>query len=220
VKARATRCRVWLVATASLVVGALGWAALSRHSTSAVPGARSAGTAPTSSPAQGRGFGGGESAAVATALSDATASQGWLSLDDAGVSAAVARLAAPVAAPGLAAQTVGEMRSVRQALSASPGPVWWVLAPLAVRVEAFHPPSASVDVWVASLLSAPGVVEPTAGFSRVSVGLELVGGTWKLVSIGSSPGPTPMLAPADPPSSAGALGATLAGYAPVPAGDA
>ena len=212
------RPRIRVLGVALLVGAAVAWAAFPHDRKAATVGRRVSGATHVLPPAGTSPAPGGESAAVAAAVADATASRDWLSMDDAAVSRAVAALSAPGASDALATETVAQMRSARQALSASPGPVWWVVAPLAVRVSRFNTTSASVDVWVVNVLSAPGVVDPEAGFSRVTVGLELVGGAWKLDAIDQAPGPAPALALAQRPYSAAELESVLDGYAPLPRG--
>ena len=98
-----------------------------------------------------------EEGARAAAVSMATASQDWLYLGDAEVDAAVRARATDEAGPALAAETVTKLGEARRALGASPGRVWWVVRPLATRVEHFDAARARVVVWTVSVLSATGV---------------------------------------------------------------
>lgn len=153
-----------------------------------------------------------EHGARATALAYASASQDWLYLSDQEIEASVTAIATAPAAASLSAETVAELRTARQALARSPGRVWWLVRPLASRVERFDPASARVVVWTVSVLSASDVALPQADWARVAVDLTWVEDAWRLQAIADTPGPTPMAGTKDRPWQPEALDEALAGF--------
>jgi hypothetical protein len=110
------------------------------------------------------------------------------------------------AAPGVASELidhdVSEAAAIRSRLAADGGVVWWVVSPLAVRVDAYAPERARVAVWLATVVAsgadAAVSTEATAPMVRFQVDtVELVwaGGRWTVWSTTSVEGPAPMLAP-------------------------
>ena len=140
-----------------------------------------------------------ESGARATAIAFATASQDWLYLDDEQIDRAVRAIATASAGPSLSAETVAELRTARDGLAKSTGRVWWLVRPLASRVERFDPATARVVVWTVTILSAADVALPQADWMRVTVDLAWEGDTWRLQAIDDVPGPTPMTGTKDRP---------------------
>lgn len=150
--------------------------------------------------------------ARAAAIAYATASQRWMYLDDVGVEAAVSGIATSAAAPRLAAEVVDEVRVAREGLVSSPGRVWWIVRPLATRVETHRAGSARVAVWVVSVLSAPDVAMPQSDWRTVTLELEWERGDWRVDGIQDSAGPTPMLGPRDRPWAPEQLDESLDGF--------
>jgi hypothetical protein len=140
-----------------------------------------------------------EPGARATAIALATASQDWLYLDDEQIDRAVHAIATASAAPSLSAETVAELRTARDGLAKSTGRVWWLVRPLASRVEKFDPATARVVVWTVTILSAADVALPQADWMRVTVDLAWEGDAWRLQAIDDVPGPTPMTGTKDRP---------------------
>ena len=140
-----------------------------------------------------------ESGARATAIAFATASQDWLYLDDEQIDSAVRAIATASAGPSLSAETVAELRTARDGLAKSTGRVWWLVRPLASRVERFDPATARVVVWTVTILSAADVALPQADWMRVTVDLAWEGDAWRLQAIDDVPGPTPMTGTKDRP---------------------
>jgi len=81
------------------------------------------------------GFAADEAGAVAASISYATASQRWLYFTDDEIRAAVDEIATPIAAPRMADQIVLDVSTAREQLAESPGRVWWLVRPLAWRVD-------------------------------------------------------------------------------------
>lgn len=153
-------------------------------------------------PAAGRVAEGGdpsETGARAAAIAYATASQDWLYLSDEDVERSVTAIATPAAGPQLSQETVTELRAARDALAKSPGRVWWVVRPLASRVERFDRQTARVVVWTVTVLSASDVALPQADWMRVAIDLARVDGEWRVQAIAEVPGPTPMTGTKDRP---------------------
>ena len=182
------------------------------------PGPRRTGLAQSSSaiapPTAPSGAPAGPENARSAAVGFATDSQNWLYLTDAQIDQAVLRIATPGAGARLAAQTVADMSAARHGLSASYGPLWWLVRPLAAGVETFSPPDARVGVWVVTVLCAPGVASPQANWETVTVDLtwETNAGGWKVSGLTETAGPTPLTSNQEPASSSDAFEAALAGY--------
>ena len=140
-----------------------------------------------------------EPGARATAIAFATASQDWLYLDDEQIDRAVRTIATASAGPSLSAETVAELRTARDGLAKSTGRVWWLVRPLASRVERYDPATARVVVWTVTILSAADVAMPQADWMRVTVDLVWEGDAWRLQAIDDEPGPTPMTGTKDRP---------------------
>lgn len=140
-----------------------------------------------------------EAGARAAALAYASASQDWLYLSDEEIERSVLAIAAPAVGPELSRETVTEVGVAREALSKSPGRVWWVVRPLASRVERFDHQTARVVVWTVTVLSASDVALPQADWMRVAVDLAWVDGSWRVQAIADVPGPTPMTGTTDRP---------------------
>jgi hypothetical protein len=153
-----------------------------------------------------------EASARAAAIAFATASQDWLYLSDEEVDRSVRAIATPEAGPSLSQETVSELRTARDALRKSPGRVWWVVRPLASRVERFEAASARVAVWIVTILSAADVALPQAEWLRVAVDLVWADGAWRVQAVGETPGPTPMTGTKDRPWQPEPLDGALAGF--------
>lgn len=153
-----------------------------------------------------------EEGARAAAVTYATASQDWLYLSDEEIDRAVRAVATPAAATALSRETVVELRAARDALRQSPGRVWWLVRPLASRVERFEPTSARVVVWAVTVLSASDVALPQAEWMRVAVDLAWLEGAWRIQAVADTPGPTPMTGVKDRPWQPEPLDAALDGF--------
>lgn len=133
-----------------------------------------------------------EQGARTTAIVFATASQDWLYMTDEQIDRSVRAIATASAGLSLSRETVADLRTARDALAKSPGRVWWLVRPLASRVERFGPASARVVVWTVTVLSAADVALPQADWVRVTVDLVWAEDSWRLEAINDLPGPTPM----------------------------
>jgi hypothetical protein len=145
------------------------------------------------------GFTADQDGAVAAAVSYATASQRWLYFNDDEIRAAIAEIATPVAAPRMTDEIVLDVSTARQQLGASPGRIWWLVRPLAWRVEHHDADDARVSVWVITILSAAEVAAPQSEFMTVTLDLAWVDGDWRVDGVRDAPGPTPLSGPQDQP---------------------
>lgn len=158
------------------------------------------------------GFSPDEPGAVAAAVAYATASQRWLYFTDEEIEAAVAEIATPVAAPRLAEEVVADVSMARDQLVESSGPIWWLVRPLAWRVDDFRDTEARVSVWTMTVLSAAGVAAPQSEFLTVTLDLSWVDGDWRVDGVRDAPGPTPITGPHDQPWDAEPFDDVLDGF--------
>lgn len=110
---------------------------------------------------------------------------------------------APGAAVTLVDAELTEATTIRTTLAADGGEVWWLVTPLATRIDAIDGDRARVSVWLTTI-AASGVdptvsdtaIQPMVRFQIDTVELiwtETAG--WSVWSITSVDGPTPMTAP-------------------------
>jgi hypothetical protein len=153
-----------------------------------------------------------EAGAVEMAVGFAAAPQSWLYFDDREIAAAVAEVASPRAMADLTAETVAAVRAARDELAQSSGRVWWLVHPLAWRVESFSGTEATVAVWVVTLLSAAGVAMPQTEWVTDLVDLVWVDDGWRVDDSIERPGPTPLTGPGDRPWEAEPFDSALDGF--------
>jgi len=159
-----------------------------------------------------------EAGARDTAIALATASQDWLYMTDEQIDRSVRAVATASAGPTLSRETVAELRTAREALAKTTGRVWWLVRPLASRVDRFDATAARVVVWTVTVLSASEVALPQADWLRVTVDLVWVDDAWRLHAIDDVPGPTPMTATKDRPWQAEPFDDALRGFERVSGG--
>ena len=110
------------------------------------------------------------------------------------------------AAPGVSAASISrdvdEAAALRGRLGEDGGQVWWVVAPLAIRLDAYSPERARVAVWQTSIIASgadPDVsseaTQPMVRFQTDTVELVWNVDRWAVWAVVSTDGPTPMLAP-------------------------
>jgi len=153
-----------------------------------------------------------EGAQAAAIAYTATLSQRLLYLEPADAEAAVRAVAADASADTLTADALDSLEAARTPLAEGSGATWWIVEPLAVKVEAFSTDRAGVSVWLVRVISRQGVVVPQASWVTETVELVWEDGDWRLWSDTSTPGPTPVLDGSDLPSSAAELDGELAGF--------
>jgi hypothetical protein len=142
----------------------------------------------------------------------ATLSQRLLYLEPDAAEAAVRAVAAEASADTLTNDVLAGLRTVREPLATGAGATWWVVEPLAAKVEAYTADRARVSVWVVRVLSRQRVVVPQSSWVTETVELVWEGGDWRLWSDESTPGPTPVLDGSDVPASAAELDTELTGF--------
>ena len=158
------------------------------------------------------GFAADEDGAIAASISYATASQRWLYFSDDEIRAAVDEIATPVAAPRLARDVVADVAMAREQLAQSSGPIWWLVRPLAWRVDDFRDTQARVSVWTVTILSAASVAAPQSEFLTVTLDLSWIDGDWRVDGVRDTPGPTPITGPQDQPWDAEPFDQALDGF--------
>lgn len=158
------------------------------------------------------GFAADQYGAVAAAVSYATASQRWLYFTDEEIRAAVAEIATPVAAPRMADEVVLDVSTAREQLGASTGRIWWLVRPLAWRIEHHDEAEARVSVWVVTILSAAEVAAPQSEFMTITLDLAWADGDWRVDGVRDAPGPTPLSGPQDQPWDAEPFDDALDGF--------
>lgn len=150
--------------------------------------------------------------AVAAAVALAQASQRWLYLDDAGLVEAVTAVAAPGFEAVVVDDVVAAVQALRAMLASSTGPVWWVVAPLAWRLDAYRAGQARVSVWSVHVLAAPGVAVPQSDWVTTTFELAWTARAWRLQSSRDVPGPTPQLGGVDAASTSAHFAGALRGF--------
>jgi hypothetical protein len=162
-----------------------------------------------------------EVGATAAAVAYAVAPQEWLYMSDDEVQAAVVAMATPSAADRLGTEVVDEIAAARAELVDSAGPVWWIVHPLATKVEAFTPAAAraTVSVWVVAFLSAADVAVPQTEWTTTTFDLEWSAGAWRVAAVMESVGPTPAVGPSDQPWEPEPLDDALEGFTRLAWGD-
>lgn len=158
------------------------------------------------------GFAADEDGAIAASISYATASQRWLYFSDDEIRDAVDEIATPIAAPRMADQIVLDVSTAREQLATSTSRIWWLVRPLAWRVDHIDDTEARISVWTITILSAAGVAAPQAEYMTVTLDLAWVDGDWRVDGVRDTPGPTPMTGPQDQPWDAEPFDQTLAGF--------
>ena len=149
---------------------------------------------------------------MSAALAYTEASQRWLYLDDRQIEAAVGEIARPGASARIVADVIADVSTARAQLASADGPVWWVVRPLAWRLEQLGGGIARVDVWTVTVLSATDIATPQSEYVTVTLDLVLVDGTWLVDAVRDAPGPTPITGPHDQPWEAGPFADALAGF--------
>jgi hypothetical protein len=153
-----------------------------------------------------------EAGAALTAVALAAAPQRWLYLADDDVRSAVDEIAVEDSAQRLVDEVLGRIRPARDELLRSSGRVWWLVQPLAWRVDRFSTTAATVSVWFVTILSAVDVAIPQTAWRTGTFDLVWVDGAWRLAAMNDIPGPTPATGPDDDPWEAGAFDEALGGF--------
>jgi hypothetical protein len=172
--------------------------------TVAAAGAETAGESGETVPMPGSssGYARTREGAVAAAADYLAALNGRVILDPAVVRRTLAAISAADAREGLARAYAAAATQLRQQLGIGtvPEPVVVVrAAPVGYRVAGYAPDAATVSIWRVGVVSSGATVEPQQSWRTETVALVWEGGTWKIASLRSAPGPTPPLAGAPTP---------------------
>lgn len=135
--------------------------------------------------------------AVTAALEAAPAAQDWLYLADTDIRAEIDRIATETAAPRLAHAAIVNAAAARESLQGAAGPVWWIIRPLAWRVETFDGHRATVSVWEIQILAARDVAAPQSRYRTLQIDLEWTEGRWLISDLNESNGPAATPAPGE-----------------------
>jgi hypothetical protein len=160
----------------------------------------------------GVGFEYSERGALAAALSYATAAQSWLYLGDDQLVVAANAVVAPSARDRLVGSLVDDVRLLRDQLDEATGVVWYVVSPLATKVDSYRASRAVVRVWTVRILSADGVAVPQSGWSTLSFELVWDSDDWRVADVAEADGPSPQLEAGAQPWAASYVDETLAGF--------
>jgi hypothetical protein len=163
----------------------------------------------------GTGFSHDEAGAVAAAVAYASAPQAWLYLSDEDVERSAAAVTVPTARDAVVDRLVEEAGVLREEVRKASGTVWFVVAPLATKVESVSTGHAVVRVWLVRVLSADGVAVPQSGWQTVTFELEWHEDDWRIADVAEAEGPTAQLEAGLRPWSAGYLDEELAGFSRV-----
>jgi hypothetical protein len=158
------------------------------------------------------GFARDEAGAVAAAVSFARAAQNWLYLSDEQVAASAGSVTVPEARDRLVGELVDQVGLLRDELVEASGTVWFVMAPLATRVDSYSPDRAVVRVWLVRVLSADAVAVPQSGWQTLRFELAWHDGDWRIADTAEIEGPTPQLEAGLQPWSARYLDQELEGF--------
>lgn len=158
------------------------------------------------------GFASNKAGAISAAVTYSTAAQRWLYFTDDEIKAAIAEIATPAAAERLADDVVADVSMARGQLGQSEGRIWWLVRPLAWRVDDYRDTEARVSVWTVTILSAAGVAAPQSEFLTVTLDLSWVDGDWRVDGVRDTPGPTPITGPKDQPWDAEPFDHALDGF--------
>lgn len=160
----------------------------------------------------GVGFSHNAAGAVAAAVSYTIAPQAWLYLSDETVRTSAEALTVPAAHAEIVPDLVEDARLLRDQLTQASGTVWFVVAPLATKVDNYRDDEARVQVWATRVLSADGVAVPQAGWQTLSFVLVWSDGDWRIGGVDEAEGPTPQLEVGLQPWAADYLDQELQGF--------
>lgn len=160
------------------------------------------------------GFGRTEDGARAAAVGYVLAAQRLLALPPTRVGDAVRAIAASASADAQVADSEQQLRQLRDVLAEGTGPIRYLQAVLAARVDAYTSERARVSVWNVGVLSRAGAAQPQAGWNVSTFELVWERGDWKVWSETVTPGPAPALNAGAAPATHDQLDRALNGFTP------
>jgi len=160
------------------------------------------------------GFAQTEDGARAAAVAYVLTGQDLLAMPPTRVGTAISAIAAEASAETQVADADQQLEQLRTVLVGGNGPVRYLQAALATRVDAYSPQRARVSVWSVGVLSRAGAAQPQAGWNISTFELVWERGDWKVWSETITPGPAPELNAGAAPTSHEELDRALNGFLP------
>ena len=190
-----------------------------RPASTVTPGPSGAANRPGPGPARFEdgipaGFAQSEEGARAAAASYVLTGERLLELPPTRVASAIRQMAASGSADAQAADAEEQLRQLRDVLDDGTGPVRYVQAVLATRLEAYSAERARVSVWNVGVLSRIGAAQPQAGWTTSTFELVWERGDWRIWSETIAPGPAPDLNAGAAPATSAELEQALSGFLP------
>jgi len=160
------------------------------------------------------GFARTESGARAAATGYVVTGQAMVDLAPTRLPEAIDLFAASDTAAEQVADTSVQIAALRDRLAAGRGPIRYVQAVMASRVDAYTTARARVSVWSVGVLWRQGAADPQAGWTTSTFDLVWESSTWKVWAETVTAGPTPAPNAGPTPVTAAELDEALAGYKP------
>jgi hypothetical protein len=155
--------------------------------------------------------------AVAAATSDVRQGQLLFDLAASARAPALQAMAASASAAAFVAEQSQALTDLDAIAARGQGTLTWDVTVLATRLDAYTAARAVVSLWRVGVLSIRGLTAPLAEWATVRIEVVWERADWRIWSETQSPGPTPMLHPAETPSTPDQLRAALAGFDRYPA---
>ena len=165
------------------------------------------------------GFTHNQAGALTAATTYVREGQRVFDLPPAGRTAALRSIAASAAADGFVADQAAQLAELDGAAQRGTGPLTWMVAVLATRMDAYTPERARVSLWRVGILSVDGMTSPLAEWTTVDYELVWEAGDWRIWSETQVPGPTPLGDPNQTLTSPSQWRAELNGYSRFPGAD-
>jgi hypothetical protein len=212
----AVTVRPWVLAVALLVATLVGAGARGLVASPSTEGswARAAALATVHTDAYGipDHFAHRRDGAVAAAASDLRQGQLLFDLVESARGPALEAMAASASAPAFVAEQAQALADLDAIAARGQGALTWDVTVVATRLDAYTAARAQVSLWRVGVLSIGGLTAPLAEWATVRVELVWERGDWRIWSETQMPGPTPMLHPAERPSTPEQLRVGLAGF--------
>jgi hypothetical protein len=160
------------------------------------------------------GFSRSEAGARSAAANYVLTGQVLLGLAPTEVPGAVRVFAAAASVDTQVSDAQEQLRHLRGVLVDGSGPIRYVQAVLATRVDAYSPQRARVSVWSVGVLARAGAAPPQAGWTVSTFELVWERQDWKVWSETITPGPAPLLNGAVKPAGNEEFDRSLNGFVP------
>jgi hypothetical protein len=158
------------------------------------------------------GFARSERGAVAAAVAYVLAGQALVDMPPTRVGGAIRTMAATASADRQVIDAEQRLQTLRDVLDDGTGPIHYLQAVLATRVDAYTPERARVSVWSVGVLSRAKIASPQAGWNISTFELVWERDDWKVWSETITAGPAPILNAATAPASSEELEDALRGF--------